>query len=68
MIDGDNYDKKLKLILLGDSGVGKSNIILRIKNSEFQPSHIPSIGVEMTSKTYKINNEVVKTIIWDTIG
>lgn len=58
-----------KIILLGDSAVGKSNILLRFTRNTFFTDNKPTIGVEFFSKTVQIqNNKLVKVQIWDTAG
>ena len=62
-------DLKFKLVLLGDSGVGKTNLISRYINNSFQQDSKATIGVEFFSKTYKVNKKkVIKVEIWDTAG
>lgn len=58
-----------KIILLGDSGVGKSNLIFRFTKNAFFVDLKPTIGVEFFSKTVQIdNNKLVKAQMWDTAG
>ena len=61
-------DIKVKLVLLGDSGVGKTNLISRYTKNIFSANSKATIGVEFFSKTYKINNKILKIEIWDTAG
>ena len=62
-------DLKLKLVLLGDSGVGKTNLISRYIHNAFQQDTKATIGVEFFCKTFKVNNnKVIKIEIWDTAG
>ena len=53
-------------MLLGDSGVGKSNILLRFKEGRFDLESKPTIGVELSSKKMLIDGKSVKASIWDT--
>jgi len=62
----ENY--KLKLVVVGDSGVGKTNLIKRFVSDEFIPNSKATVGVEFVSRSYKINEEVFKIEIWDTAG
>ena len=64
----DQQYYKLKLIVLGDSGVGKTNIIKRYINDEFSTDTKATVGVEFFYKTFKINNDILKLEIWDTAG
>ena len=59
---------KLKIVVVGDSGVGKTNIIKRFISNEFSENFKATIGVEFMSKTYKINKHLFKIEIWDTAG
>lgn len=67
----DEEEKEIlyKIVLLGDSGVGKSNILLQHIRGQFLVDSKPTIGVEFMSKVVQVdNNELVKTQIWDTAG
>eukprot|EP00727_Mastigamoeba_balamuthi_P010610 m51a1_g6171 putative ras gtpase rab11 (210) ;mRNA; r:7106-8045 len=64
----DNYDVFLKLVLVGDSGVGKSNLVSRFSRNEFNPDGITTVGVEFATRTLEIGDAVVKAQIWDTAG
>ena len=62
-------DFKLKVVLLGDSGVGKTNLISRYVTNKFEEDTKSTIGVEFFCKTYKVNNDkIIKVEIWDTAG
>lgn len=58
----------LKVIIIGDSSVGKSNILLRYVNKKFELSHDITIGVEYGIKLINKNNAQYKLQIWDTAG
>ena len=58
----------LKILILGDSGVGKTSILLKYINNKFDESHIATIGVDYMDKTIKYKNINVKLQIWDTSG
>lgn len=62
------YDYILKFIIVGDSSVGKSNILLRFTDNRFQSSHDLTIGVEFATKIISKQNTVYKLQIWDTAG
>ncbi|KAG0862241.1 hypothetical protein G6F16_012676 [Rhizopus arrhizus] len=64
----DEYDHFLKLFLIGDSGVGKSNIKSRFKRNKFDLEFRSTVGVEFKSKTIEIDNRIIKAQIWDTSG
>jgi len=58
-----------KIVLLGDSGVGKSNLVWRFTKNEFNQDSKSTIGVEFATKTVQIeDNKMVKAQIWDTAG
>lgn len=63
------YDYKLKIILCGETGVGKSTFFRLFKHDEniFQ-SITPTIGVDFLTKNYKYDNKIVKLHMWDTAG
>lgn len=63
------FQTAYKIILLGDTAVGKSNLLLRFTRNSFFTDNKPTIGVEFFSKTVQIqNNKLVKAQIWDTAG
>ena len=68
MFDNNNYDLIFKLVLIGDSGVGKTNILSRYINNEFSYSSKSTVGVEFGSKIIKTNDKNIKIQIWDTAG
>ena len=67
-MDEDNYDLIFKLVLLGDTGVGKTNILSRYINNEFSLATQSTVGVEFGSKIIKKNDKLIKLQIWDTAG
>jgi len=63
----EQYDKSLKVIVLGDSAVGKSSLINRIKNNKFH--ELPStLSIEYHSYITSVNNYTLRMQIWDTAG
>ena len=68
MMDDESYDLIFKLILIGDTGVGKSNILSRYINNEFSLATQPTVGVEFGSKIIKKDDKSIKLQIWDTAG
>ena len=68
MEDDDNYDLILKIVLIGDSGVGKTNILSRFINNEFSLTTQATVGVEFGSKIIKKGEKLIKLQIWDTAG
>ncbi len=68
MDDDDNYDLIFKIVLIGDSGVGKTNILSRFINNEFSLTTQATVGVEFGSKIIKKGEKLIKLQIWDTAG
>jgi Ras-related protein Rab-11A len=66
--DYEQEDYKIKIIVVGDSGVGKTNLINRFASDKFDTNSKATIGVEFVYKTLKINKEVIKVEVWDTAG
>jgi Ras-related protein Rab-1A len=64
----DEYDFIFKVLLLGNSDVGKSSLLLRFVDSVWNDAFVPTIGVDFKVKTLEINNKKVKMQIWDTAG
>ena len=62
------YNMLFKIVLVGDSSVGKTNLFLRYIKNEFDPQTKATIGVEFGTKIIKINNYNIKIQIWDTAG
>ena len=59
--NSDYYDHMFKIVMIGDSGVGKSNLLLRYTKNKFNQNSQTTIGVEFYSKTLMIDKEYVKT-------
>lgn len=59
---------EFKMVLVGDSSVGKSSILTRFVDDEFNDSLLSTIGVDFKFRKIKINGEEVKLQIWDTAG
>lgn len=55
-----------KVVLIGDSGVGKSNLLSRFTRNEFNLESKATIGVEFATRSVTIQNKVIKAQIWDT--
>ena len=68
MTNRKDYDEKFKLVLIGDTGVGKSCLLLRFADDTFTENYISTIGVDFRFRTVKIDKKTVKLQIWDTAG
>eukprot|EP00005_Dracoamoeba_jomungandri_P012946 CAMPEP_0174275004 /NCGR_PEP_ID=MMETSP0439-20130205/59592_1 /TAXON_ID=0 /ORGANISM="Stereomyxa ramosa, Strain Chinc5" /LENGTH=205 /DNA_ID=CAMNT_0015367075 /DNA_START=398 /DNA_END=1015 /DNA_ORIENTATION=- len=70
MVDRKNlqYDKLFKMLLIGDSGVGKSALLLKFTDNSFTDQYMSTIGVDFKIKTVKIEDLTIKLQIWDTAG
>ena len=60
------YDYLFKLLLIGDSGVGKSCLLLRFANNTFTESYISTVGVDFTIRTIELEGKTVKLQIVST--
>ncbi len=59
---------KFKTVIIGEAGVGKTSIVQQFVNKCFQEKYVETIGVEFFTKTFKINDKIIKAEIWDTAG
>jgi len=59
---------QVKLVLLGESDVGKSSIVLRFVNNEYQDNKEPTIGAAFLTQRCKLDDRIIKFEIWDTAG
>ncbi|RHZ39762.1 hypothetical protein DYB31_014909 [Aphanomyces astaci] len=64
----DEYDYLFKVVLIGDSGVGKSNLLSRFTRNEFSLESKSTIGVEFATKSIQAEGKTIKAQIWDTAG
>jgi len=62
------FDHLLKVLLVGDSGVGKSSLLMRFTADAFDESSAPTIGVDFRLKFINIQDKRLKMTIWDTAG
>lgn len=68
MADSSNYDYLFKVVLIGDSGVGKSNLLSRFTRNEFNLESKSTIGVEFATRSITFDGKTIKAQIWDTAG
>ncbi|KAI3900412.1 hypothetical protein MKW92_011377 [Papaver armeniacum] len=64
----DDYDYLFKVVLIGDSGVGKTNLLSRFTRNEFSLESKSTIGVEFATRSLNVDGKVIKAQIWDTAG
>ncbi|KAG2484783.1 hypothetical protein HYH03_016436 [Edaphochlamys debaryana] len=64
----ERFDALIKLLLVGDSGVGKSCLLLRFTDDMFTSSFITTIGIDFKIKKVDVEGKLVKLQIWDTAG
>uniref|UniRef100_A0A3Q4G9E5 small monomeric GTPase n=1 Tax=Neolamprologus brichardi TaxID=32507 RepID=A0A3Q4G9E5_NEOBR len=62
------YDFLFKLLLIGDSGVGKTCLIIRFAEDNFNSTYISTIGIDFKVKTIEVDGKKVKLQVWDTAG
>lgn len=63
-----DYDYLFRLVIVGDSGVGKSNIFSRFSDNSFSRNYVSTIGIDFSIRKVKINGKMVKLHLWDTSG
>ena len=59
---------RLKLLILGDTAVGKTSMLLKYSDDFFPESHLATIGIEFKTKKIKFNDYLINLNIWDTAG
>lgn len=64
----DEYDYLFKVVLIGDAGVGKSNLLSRFTRNEFSLESKSTIGVEFATRSIQTDGKIIKAQIWDTAG
>ena len=67
-MEDDNYEMMFKVVLVGDSFVGKTNILSKYLKNEFHEDSKATVGVEFGSKEFNIEGHSIKAQIWDTAG
>jgi small GTP-binding protein len=67
-INQKRYDKLVKIVLVGDSGSGKTSLLAKFSDNIFQESFMSTIGIDFKIRTIQTNGKIVKLQIWDTAG
>lgn len=68
MHKNQNYDYLIKLLVIGNSGVGKTNMLLKFCENNFMTSHLTTIGIDFKIKTITVGKDKIRLQIWDTAG
>ena len=68
MADAEEYEMMVKVIIIGESGVGKTNIMSKYLKNQFMENSKATVGVEFGSKLFKCQGHKIKAQIWDTAG
>ncbi|TFG16168.1 MAG: GTP-binding protein [Promethearchaeota archaeon] len=63
-----NVDFKAKIVVVGDPGVGKTSTILRFTDNAFKRSYIPTMGTNITEKSFRVKDNIIELILWDLAG
>jgi len=66
--DRSLIDYQFKIIIVGDPNVGKTSLILRYTNNAFRRSYVPTLGVHVTDKIFKVEDSVIQLTLWDIGG
>lgn len=69
MTNGKNSTEFMcKVIIVGDSGVGKTNLITKFCDDLFEENYVATIGIDFKLKTIEVDSTILKLQIWDTAG
>ena len=62
------YDYTIKLLVLGDTNVGKTKFIIRFSENKFQEEYMATIGIDLKFSTIEIKGKKIRVQMWDTAG
>lgn len=68
LLEGKDYDRLVKLLVIGDSGVGKTSLISRYVDDTFKDNYINTVGIDFKIKELQLQQTHVKLQLWDTAG
>jgi small GTP-binding protein len=63
-----DVDYKFKIVIVGDPGVGKTSLVLRFTDNAFRRSYIPTLGVHVSDKIFRVENATIQLVLWDIAG
>ena len=64
----ENFDKKIKLMVIGETRVGKTSLIKKYAKNDFGESYLTTVGIDFQEKIIKLNEQTIRVQIWDTAG
>ena len=64
----DDFDITIKILIVGDSGVGKTNFVNKFINNEFDQNYMSTTGIDLKSGNIQLKNKKIRIQIWDTAG
>jgi len=67
-MDQGEYDFFSKILIIGDAGTGKSNLVSQYANNEYSESYCPTTGVDFATRSVTLEGKITKLEIWDTAG
>jgi small GTP-binding protein len=68
MMNRNDYDQMMRLLIIGNSSVGKTCLLRRFAEGNFSENFIPTVGIDFSVKTIKVENKNIKVQIFDTAG
>lgn len=66
--DPEKYDFMKKVLMVGNSGVGKTCVLLKYLEDKFAVNHLPTVGIDFKMKIHNVDGKRIKLQIWDTAG